>query len=120
MPKPKGQNAAGWFYGQPGFHAPAPQPSAASEPRLPPEWDQPPDCRECGKPCEKARWCYAIPTCYACLPPPDLKRSILLPLDVAEAVERAMERGVNGVLVEEDFAALRSALSSLRAARGKR
>lgn len=22
----KGQSAAGWFYGQPGFHAPAPEP----------------------------------------------------------------------------------------------
>lgn len=27
-------------------------------------------CRTCGMPVELARRCYAIPTCYACLPPP--------------------------------------------------
>jgi len=27
-------------------------------------------CRQCGKPVEKLRECYAIPVCYACLPPP--------------------------------------------------
>jgi hypothetical protein len=34
-------------------------------------------CRSCGKPVEPLRQCYAVPTCYACLPPPP-------PLDVAE------------------------------------
>ncbi len=29
-----------------------------------------PLCNGCGKPVEEARYCYAIPTCYACLPPP--------------------------------------------------
>lgn len=28
-------------------------------------------CRSCGKPAEEAREVYAIPTCYACLPPPE-------------------------------------------------
>ena len=28
-------------------------------------------CRQCGKEVEEARRCYAIPTCYACLPPPE-------------------------------------------------
>jgi hypothetical protein len=28
-------------------------------------------CRSCGEPVEPARRCYAIPTCYACLPPPE-------------------------------------------------
>lgn len=28
-------------------------------------------CVECGKPVEHARECYAKPTCYACLPPPE-------------------------------------------------
>jgi hypothetical protein len=27
-------------------------------------------CRQCGKPVEKVRECYATPVCYACLPPP--------------------------------------------------
>lgn len=27
-------------------------------------------CRKCGRTVEKARECYAIPTCFACLPPP--------------------------------------------------
>jgi len=27
-------------------------------------------CVQCGKPVEKERHCYALPTCYACLPPP--------------------------------------------------
>lgn len=27
-------------------------------------------CRTCGKLVEPERRCYAIPTCYACLPPP--------------------------------------------------
>ncbi len=29
-----------------------------------------PQCRMCGKQVEKQRICYAVPTCYACLPPP--------------------------------------------------
>lgn len=29
-------------------------------------------CRTCGKPVEAARRCYMTPTCYACLPPPDV------------------------------------------------
>ena len=28
-------------------------------------------CRRCGGPVEEARLCYAQPTCYACLPPPE-------------------------------------------------
>jgi hypothetical protein len=31
---------------------------------------QPQCCRECGAPCPRMRWCYAIPMCFACLPPP--------------------------------------------------
>jgi len=27
-------------------------------------------CRQCGKPVERLRECYATPVCYACLPPP--------------------------------------------------
>ena len=27
-------------------------------------------CRSCGAPVEEARRCYAVPTCYTCLPPP--------------------------------------------------
>lgn len=27
-------------------------------------------CHTCGKPVEPVRQCYAVPTCYACLPPP--------------------------------------------------
>ncbi len=30
----------------------------------------PANCASCGEPVEKVRWCYAIPTCFACLPPP--------------------------------------------------
>jgi hypothetical protein len=28
------------------------------------------NCASCGKQVERARECYAVPTCYACLPPP--------------------------------------------------
>jgi hypothetical protein len=31
----------------------------------------PKDCRTCGRPVEESRRVYAIPTCYACLPPPE-------------------------------------------------
>jgi hypothetical protein len=31
----------------------------------------PANCAQCGKPVEEERRCYAIPTCYACLPPPE-------------------------------------------------
>lgn len=31
----------------------------------------PKDCRTCGRPVEEPRRIYAIPTCYACLPPPE-------------------------------------------------
>ena len=31
----------------------------------------PKPCQLCGKPVEKARRWYALPTCYACLPPPE-------------------------------------------------
>lgn len=27
-------------------------------------------CRSCGREVEPARRCYAVPTCFACLPPP--------------------------------------------------
>jgi hypothetical protein len=36
-----------------------------------------PRCRQCGKAVEPERFCYAVPTCYACLPPPE-------PLEVAK------------------------------------
>ncbi|HEY3256257.1 MAG TPA: hypothetical protein VGJ91_20000 [Polyangiaceae bacterium] len=29
-----------------------------------------PLCRQCLKRTEPERWCYVIPTCFACLPPP--------------------------------------------------
>jgi hypothetical protein len=32
--------------------------------------ERPQPCRSCGQPVESARRCYAIPTCYRCLPPP--------------------------------------------------
>lgn len=28
-------------------------------------------CVQCGRAVEEVRECYAIPTCYACLPPPE-------------------------------------------------
>jgi hypothetical protein len=40
-----------------------------------------PVCAQCGKPVEEERRCYAIPTCYACLPPPE-------PLTVIPVPER--------------------------------
>jgi len=45
----------------------------------PKEWDEPQFCCDCGKLCERARWCYAIPTCYACLPPPMILKVNELP-----------------------------------------
>lgn len=39
------------------------------------------DCVQCGKPVEEERRCYAIPTCFACLPPPE-------PLPVCPVAER--------------------------------
>ena len=35
------------------------------------EAETPQDCRRCGAPSERDRWCYAIPMCHACLPPPE-------------------------------------------------
>jgi hypothetical protein len=29
-------------------------------------------CHTCGKPVERPRRCYAVPTCYGCLPPPEI------------------------------------------------
>jgi hypothetical protein len=54
------------------------QAAADLAPRLrrPPEWDQERACVQCGKPVEKTRRCYAQPTCYACLPPPQIKRGM--------------------------------------------
>lgn len=43
-------------------------------------------CRSCGGPVEKARECYAIPTCYMCLPPPE-------PLDTARPYCTGHDRG---------------------------
>lgn len=40
-------------------------------------WDDHVPCRQCGLAVESERRCYAIPTCYACLPPPE-------PLPIAE------------------------------------
>jgi hypothetical protein len=33
--------------------------------------DSAPTCASCGGPVEEPRWCYAVPTCYSCLPPPE-------------------------------------------------
>ena len=35
------------------------------------DFSAPQACRQCGEPVEEARPCYAVPTCYACLPPPE-------------------------------------------------
>jgi len=35
-------------------------------------------CTQCGKPVEPERECYAIPTCYACLPPPKPLKTVAL------------------------------------------
>ena len=42
--------------------------SPRAEVRLNLNWSIP--CRQCGNMVEEARRCYAIPTCYVCLPPP--------------------------------------------------
>jgi len=61
--------------------------------RKPPE--QPPEvpCAQCGKPVEKERHVYAIPTCYACLPPPATLPEVPAPGDSAdlEAIRRCLE-----------------------------
>ena len=52
------------------------------------EWDEPQFCRDCGVLCPRARWCYAIPMCYDCLPPPLLMRvAVLADLLVGNRVE---------------------------------
>jgi hypothetical protein len=48
----------------------------------------PKDCRTCGRPVEEPRRIYAIPTCYACLPPPE-------PLPIAP-MGRSKEGGSRG------------------------
>jgi hypothetical protein len=65
-----------------GPHTHPPQPEPALLPfktQRPKEWDEPQNCRQCGKPAEKERWCYAIPTCYACLPPPNIPKMVKSP-----------------------------------------
>lgn len=49
----------------------------------------PKDCRTCGRPVEEPRRIYVIPTCYACLPPPE-PLPICHPRGVVSA-HRAME-----------------------------
>lgn len=43
-------------------------------------------CHGCGKPVEEARRCYAIPMCYACLPPPPPLPVVGAPAAMAEFV----------------------------------
>jgi hypothetical protein len=38
-----------------------------------------PRCRRCQARTEPERWCYAIPTCFACLPPPPPIETLELP-----------------------------------------
>lgn len=45
-------------------------------------------CSQCGRLVEKERECYAVPTCYVCLPPPE-------PLPVRKAAKDGKE-GSNG------------------------
>lgn len=47
--------------------------NVAQQPGRPTEVAPPgePLCASCGGPVELARHCYAIPTCYDCLPPPE-------------------------------------------------
>lgn len=45
----------------------------------------PANCVQCGKPVEETRRCYVVPTCYACLPPPE-------PLPVIPTREQLMRR----------------------------
>lgn len=56
-------------------------------------------CRRCGRNVEPERECYAIPTCFACLPPPP-------PLPVlpsfAEWVRKQEESAVSGAGEESD------------------
>lgn len=64
-------------------------------------------CRTCRKPVEAARRAYAVPTCFACLPPPKLQRvSGREPDATSDAISRriALENLVAGaVAVREDF-----------------
>lgn len=45
-------------------------------------------CRTCGKPVEPERACFAIPTCYACLPPPQKLPTITAEEFEAEGADR--------------------------------
>lgn len=49
-------------------------------------------CTTCGKPVERARRCYATPTCYACLPPPRPLPVVPPPGKIREAVEKARSK----------------------------
>lgn len=59
----------------PEHHAPdcPRRPTAAGEPQpaRPKAWDEDQPCARCGDLVEPARRCYAVPTCYVCLPPPE-------------------------------------------------
>ena len=48
-------------------------------------------CVQCGKPVEHAREVYAIPTCYACLPPPEPLPVIPVP-GIVERLRKATKR----------------------------
>lgn len=75
---------------------------------LAPATIKPIPCESCGKPVEEPRECYAIPTCYACLPPPP-------PLPVAPWPPSAGLR--RGTVSARVFAAIRSGADTLPALR---
>lgn len=60
--------------------------------RRPKEWDEERLCADCRRPVEPTRRCYAIPTCYDCLPPPPL-------LTIAEFIANGKKSGADRLLV---------------------
>lgn len=52
-------------------------------------------CRTCGKLVEEARRCYAIPTCYGCLPPPE-------PLPIVEPKKRRQRKKAEPFVPPDD------------------
>ena len=64
--------------------------------------DEPVQLAQCGRVVARARHCYAIPTCYVCLPPPEPLEIIELPMNAREARTKA-EDGLSGSITDQQF-----------------
>jgi len=64
-----------------------------------------PNCHSCGRPVEEQRRCYAVPTCYGCLPPPPPLGVIDVPRAAPDVAGLAKRMRGSAVLAMANIAA---------------